>query len=170
MAKKGTPRKRRTREHVLADLSIHHVEGYVLRCGFTLERVAHDYGVDLLLFTYNDLGEIENGEIRFQVKATESPRILPDKKAIAFRLEQKDVRFWLGELSPVILIVYDGNKDQAFWLYVQAYFAKRKAWALGQTVTVHLPMANRLSEDAVKLFREFRDNVAGQIEGVRHEQ
>ena len=37
-----------------------------------LERVIHDYGIDLLLFTYDQSGEVENGEIRIQVKASES--------------------------------------------------------------------------------------------------
>ncbi len=37
-------RKRRTREHVIADLCAHHVEGFVLRCGWTVERTRHDYG------------------------------------------------------------------------------------------------------------------------------
>src|SRR5438105_586468 len=37
------PRKRRTREHVIADLSVNHVERFVLRCGWTTERTRHDY-------------------------------------------------------------------------------------------------------------------------------
>ena len=32
-------RKCRTREHVIADLSVHHVEGHVLRCGWVIERI-----------------------------------------------------------------------------------------------------------------------------------
>ena len=31
-------RKRRTREHIITDLSVHHVEGHVLRCGWVVER------------------------------------------------------------------------------------------------------------------------------------
>src|SRR5437660_1542756 len=38
-------RKRRTREHVIADLSINHVERCVLRCGWTAERTRYDYGI-----------------------------------------------------------------------------------------------------------------------------
>ena len=38
------PGKRRTRAHVLADLSINHVERHVLLCGFSVDRVEHDYG------------------------------------------------------------------------------------------------------------------------------
>ena len=42
-----TARKKRTREHIIADLSAHHVEGHILRCGCTAERIVHDYGMDL---------------------------------------------------------------------------------------------------------------------------
>jgi hypothetical protein len=59
-------RKRRTREHILADLSVHHVEGPILRCGFTAERVFHDYGVDLYMSTYKANGEAENDLVLFQ--------------------------------------------------------------------------------------------------------
>jgi hypothetical protein len=38
------PRKRRTRQHVIADLSVHHVEGFVLAEGHTAQRVERDYG------------------------------------------------------------------------------------------------------------------------------
>lgn len=32
------PRKQRTRQHVIADLSIHHVEGFILEEGHTADR------------------------------------------------------------------------------------------------------------------------------------
>src|SRR5262245_34338564 len=63
-------RKRRTREHVIADRSVHHVEGFVLRCGWTVERTRHDYGIDLFRETYHVDGEVENGWVSFQLKAT----------------------------------------------------------------------------------------------------
>jgi hypothetical protein len=46
-------RKRRTREHVIADLRVNHVERLVLRCGWTVERTRYDYGLDLDMHTYN---------------------------------------------------------------------------------------------------------------------
>ena len=52
-------RKRRTREHVIADLSANHVEKQALLCGFSVERVRHDYGIDLIWFTYDEHGEVE---------------------------------------------------------------------------------------------------------------
>jgi hypothetical protein len=65
------PGKRRTREHVIADLAVNHVERQALLCGHTVERVRSDYGVDLLLFTFDASGEMEDGYIPIQVKATE---------------------------------------------------------------------------------------------------
>ena len=167
MSKRASPsfaRKRRTRAHVLADLSVNHVERHVLRGGHTLERIIHDYGVDLLLFTYDQSGEVENGEIRIQVKATESTRRLTRGDVVACRLEQKDVRFWLNELMPVILVVYDALEDQAYWLYVQAYFAALREFRFGQTVTVYVHRENVFSEAAVAKFRELRREVMRQIE------
>jgi hypothetical protein len=41
------PRKRRTREHIIADLSVNHVERLILRCGWVARRMNPDYGIDL---------------------------------------------------------------------------------------------------------------------------
>jgi hypothetical protein len=41
--KKPVPRKkRRTREHVIADLSANHVERHALLCGYSVERHVHE--------------------------------------------------------------------------------------------------------------------------------
>jgi hypothetical protein len=68
---KKLPWKRCTRAHVIADLSVHHLEGQVLLCGYAMERVAHDYGINLELFTLNKKGEIEEGKVLLQVKASD---------------------------------------------------------------------------------------------------
>ena len=49
-------RKRRTRGHIIADLGVHHLEGHVLRCGYTLERITHDYGLDVVIRTFDARG------------------------------------------------------------------------------------------------------------------
>jgi len=63
------PRKQRTREHVIADLSVHHVEGFILEEGHTTQRLGSDYGYDLLLWTFDEHGYAEPGSIYFQFKA-----------------------------------------------------------------------------------------------------
>ena len=66
------PRKRRTRQHVIADLSVHHVEGFILEEGHTAQRMEKDYGYDLLLFTYDEQGYAEPDFVPIQLKAAES--------------------------------------------------------------------------------------------------
>jgi hypothetical protein len=89
-------RKRRTRQHVIADLTINYVERVVLRCGWTVERMRHDYGIDLMMRTYADTGEAEAGATYFQVKATDSLTRSADKQSIAVRLAWRDLLFYSG--------------------------------------------------------------------------
>jgi hypothetical protein len=77
-------RKRRTREHVIADLSVNHVERLVLRCGWTVERTQYDYGLDLVMRTYSASGEIESGTVWFQLKATDHLPQSHDQQTILF--------------------------------------------------------------------------------------
>jgi hypothetical protein len=71
--------------------------------------------------------------------------------------------FWLNEARPVILVMYDAARDQAFWLNVQEYFRGQR-WAeragATTTVTVRIPTANILDESAVRRFGRFRDEYA----------
>jgi hypothetical protein len=166
-------RKRRTREHILADLSVHHVEGHVLRCGWVVERIVHDYGIDLELHTFTRRGEVQEGEVLLQVKARKRLHLRAGETSLAFRVERSDVIRWLAELFPVILIVYDARKDIAYWLYVQTYFRQLPGFnlfAAGDTITVRIPVANVLSSAAVRQFGRFRARVAAQIRKVVHDQ
>ncbi len=152
-------RKRRTREHIISDLSVNYFERQSLLCGFSVERVTHDYGYDLFLFTYNAEGEIDNGDIRVQLKATDNlPSPKPDG-TFPFLVSRSDLVLWLNELMPVILSIYDAQADTAYWLYIQQYFhqiAEFNFFAVGQTVTVHVPLTNVLEPEAVKKFTVFQ--------------
>src|SRR5947208_8110925 len=92
-----TERKRRTREHVLADLSANYVEKQALLCAFTAERVRFDYGIDLMLQTFNRRGEVENGWIPFQLKATDRVKLIDGGRAVSCRVERAHLRHWLNE-------------------------------------------------------------------------
>ena len=67
-----TVRKRRTRAHVIADLSVNHVEGFILNEGHTAQRLGSDYGYDLVLFTHDEQGYLEPGAIYIQLKASDN--------------------------------------------------------------------------------------------------
>lgn len=147
-------RKRRTRGHIIADLSANHVERQALLCGYSVERVIHDYGIDLLLYTYTEEGEVENEIIKIQMKATDSLPVLKDGRTIAFPVLRADLHYWLGEILPVIFVVYDAQADIAYWLYVQAYFQNLPDSGLtqvGETVTLYLSRSDIVDTEAVTL-------------------
>jgi hypothetical protein len=163
-------RKRRTREHIIADLCAHHVEGPILRVGFTAERIVHDYGVDLTMYTYNRHGEIEPDAVLFQLKATDHLKRSADGTAVLVRVERADLDGWLEQTFPVILIIYDAQTAIAYWLYIQRRFKGEKGPSKGtkKTVTIHVPVANVLNEDAVRHFATAKAAIQTQTRGVGH--
>jgi len=160
-------RKRRTKEHVIAGLGVNFVERCALLAGYSVESIEHDYGVDLLLFTYNEAGEIENGSVSLQVKASDNLTVLADQETVSFPIARADLDHWLQELYPCILIVYDAQADEAFWLYVQAYFKGQSDFdigRIGETIQVRLSKANRVTPAAMRRFAEFKARVLQQAE------
>ena len=145
--------KLRTARHVLADLSVNHLERHVLLCGSIVERPYRDYGYDLMMTSFNVVGEIEAGNVFFQLKATDDLPLLADGKTISWVISRRDLLLWLDEACPVILVVYDGKRDRAFWLHIQAYFADRPTadlFLVGQTINVHLRLSDRLNGRSVR--------------------
>ena len=166
-------RKRRTREHVIADLSVNYVERQALLCNYSMERFIHDYGLDLLISTYSDSGDYENGEVRIQVKATDHLRLIADGRFATWRVSREDVHHWLHETMPVILVLYDAAGDVAYWLYVQAFFQGQRDFdiaKLGKQVTIPIPTRQVLDRVAMRKFAEYRDRVQAQARGVVHHE
>ena len=155
--RKNASRKRRTREHVIADLAVNHVERYVLRSGHVMQRVIHDYGLDAAITTFNHRGEVENGLVWMQIKATDHPRRMAARVALAVRVERKHLLFWMGERYPVILVLYAASEDVAYWFDVQTELRdSSKLFGLprfGTSLTIHIPLAQVLDETAIATFR-----------------
>jgi hypothetical protein len=98
-------RKRRTRAHVIAEMSANHFERQALLCGFSVERIRYDYGIDLVMTTYDHTGEVQNGQVLIQLKASDQPRTPRGSRHIVVRVLKKDLESWLKEAMPVILSI-----------------------------------------------------------------
>ncbi len=162
-------RKRRVRQHIIADLSVNYVERYALRCGFSVERVQYDYGTDLILFSYDVNGEIEPGQVYMQLKATDHLSILEDQQTITLPVKRSDLELWLDEPMPYILALYDAGTDRAYWLYVQAYFNRLPGFRLEDApdiVAMHFTMDNVLSEVAIKRFAHYKNELLRQMKAT----
>lgn len=161
-------RKRRTRQHIIADLSTNYVERTILACGYSIERIGSDYGYDLLMFTYDANGEVENGLVHLQIKATDSPNRIAGGNAISFGLDRRDLALWLAEPYPVILVVYDAESSIGYWLHIQDYFSKLADFSIEnapESLSVHMSTSSILDEDAVRLFARYRDNAILRFRG-----
>ncbi len=145
-------RKRRTREHVIADLAVNYVERQALLCGYAVERRQKDYGIDLEIITFDEHGELENGNLLVQVKATDHLQVVDGGRAIACRVDVKDVRAWLGEFMPVFLALYDSVGDVTYWIDIQRYYKHLQGRPKASTgrVTVRLPRENALTPDVIQ--------------------
>ena len=148
-------RKVRTPEHVIADLSYNFLERKVLQRGHWLDAPRNDYGIDAIMFHHSRRGEIENGEVRFQLKAKHKLRMSRDETWISQRVNIRDLRYWCFELFPVVIIVYEAEKHRAFWLHIQDYMDRNPGLMDSDagTVTWRIPSRNKLNLYAVGCFR-----------------
>lgn len=147
--------KRRTRQHVIADLAVHHVEGFILEEGHTCQRLGSDYGYDLVMWTFDAEGYAEPGSVYMQVKATDS--LVESGSDYVFDLDIRDYNLWLREDSPVFLILFDATHRRAYWLDVQRYFSMddaRQPQKGARTVRLRVPKRHRLNRRAVALMRQ----------------
>lgn len=151
-------RKRRTREHIIADLSVNHIERHVLRAGHTVQRLHFDYGYDLFVQTFDEHGGLEPGYILLQLKATDAPGWVAERQAVAVVLERRDLETWRDETSPVFLSLYAAAQDEAYWLFLDRELLTRAlASSSGESVTLRIPSANLFNEMAVARMQSIKN-------------
>jgi hypothetical protein len=153
-------RKRRTREHILEDLSLHHIQGFVLRCGFTVQPTRADYGYDMCLQTYNDQGEIEDELIWLQLKAGETldRYLLKKDDCFSFPINVKDYRLWTRAILPVYFILYDARLDEAYWSSMKDDTLPSPK-ATEKTVQLHVPRHQIVGIQTVLMMRQRKNQL-----------
>ena len=150
-----TPRKQRTRQHVIADKSVNYVERFIIDEGHTTQRMEKDYGYDLMLFTYDEQGYLEPGLAFLQLKAAET--LKQSGSAYVFDLDIRDYHLWVTENSPVFLVLFSAAQRRAYWLHVQHYFEKdvsRRPRKGAKTIRVRVPKRQTFSRRAVAQMRD----------------
>ena len=152
----ATPGKQRTREHVIAALSVNFVERLVLKCGYVVQRSDPDYGYDLRVETFDEQGNLEAEQVPLQLKATD--RIdqyeLAREESFSFPLSTNDYRLWREEVMPVFLILYDSRIEEAYWLHIQDYDQTQQPKVEGDTIRVHIPRKQVLGVQTIRMMRD----------------
>ncbi len=160
------PRKQRTRQHVIADLSVHYVEGFILEAGHTAQRFGSDYGYDLLVSTFDEQGYVEPGSIYCQVKAMET--LEASGTDYLFDVDIRDYNLWIKEKLPVFFILFDASRRRAYWLAVQRYFHEddtRQPKKGAKTVRVRVPKRQAVNDRAIAKMRELKWEAIHQEKG-----
>ncbi len=142
---------------MIADLSVHHVEGFILAEGHTAQRVDRDYGYDLILSTFDEQGYVEPGLLFIQIKAAESLR--KNGQYFVYDLDIRDYNLWTWEKLPVILILFDVGKERSYWLPIQEYFRDnpdRKPRRGNRTIRVLIPSGQTVNREAIARMREMK--------------
>jgi len=162
-------RKIRTPAHVIADLSYNYLERTVLRRGHWLDSPRNDYGIDATMFHHNERGEVENGEVRFQLKATAEPRTSRNGKWISQRVDYRDIQYWYFEPYPVILMLYDATRNRGYWLHVQEFIDQNPAImdASSESVTLRIPTSNLINLRAIDRFRKLSIETVAAFQNQR---
>jgi hypothetical protein len=162
------PRKRRTRQHVIAAQSVNFVERFVVDAGHTAQRVEYDYGYDLLVSTFDEEGFEEPGLIYLQLKATDTITMSASGEEVVFDIAVADCNLWTAETMPVVLVVFDAQKRQGWWLYVQRYFADepaRMAKKGANSVRVFIPKRQRFGRRTMAAMRAWKGAILEQSWG-----
>jgi hypothetical protein len=162
---------RRTRQHVIAAMGLIHVQKAFIDKGHTVDRGSEDYGYDLVANTFDEDGYQEDGDIRIQVKATDTIHRFRRRDSFSFEVEVKHYNLWMQARMLVFLILYDAREKKGYWLYVQAYFVedRRRGPKKGaKTVTVHVPFGNEFTEDTIDYMCGRKTAILAQLRGTEH--
>ena len=143
--------KQRTREHIIADLSVNHAERQFLIAGYTSGRVLSDYGYDMVINTFDDAGHLEPGLIFVQMKASDAPTYNQSGDFVTLRVDERDDIIWREEIYPVALIMYDAAKEAAYYVHYQTL-------PLNSRQSVRIPTTNRFDANAAKVLRDAKRN------------
>ena len=154
-------KKLRTRQHFIEDFGMNHIERYILHAHCTLQRHLYDYGYDAFINTYGENGEYENKVIQIQLKSTDNIQYSKSKNAIVFDLEKRDLELWLFSDDPVIFIVYDALKENAYWIGLLEYFKENRdsLKKVNKFVRVYIPYDNVFTDKTVQYFKEIKNRV-----------
>ena len=122
-----TMKKLRTRQHIIEDLGLNHIERQILLTGNTFRRFGdNDYGYDGMIETFNERGETENLTFMVQLKSTDNIQFSVQKGGFTIDLSKRDLEHWLKSQLSVLLILYDAQGEIAYFVDLQSYFNENR--------------------------------------------
>ena len=119
--------KLRTRQQIIEDLAINHIERQILLSGNVLKRKGDiEYNYDGAIVTFDETGQINNLSLMIQLESTDVIQLSPKKAGFSIDLSKRDLERWLNTETPVLLILYDAQQDIAYFTDLQTYFNENR--------------------------------------------
>lgn len=146
-------KKRRTRQHIIEDLGLNHIERQILLTGNVFRRFGdHDYGYDGLIETFDEHGQTDNPIFNVQVKSTDVIQYSPQNDGFIIDLSRRDLEFWLKSFVPVLLILYDAQQEIAYFTDLQSYFNKNRIALknVRKFVRIYIPQKSVFNKSAIQ--------------------
>ena len=120
-------KKRRTRQHIIEDLGLNHIERQILLSGNVLRRFSdNDYGYDGMIDTFDEQGQAHNLNLMVQLKSTDVIQQSSQNGGYIVDLSKRDLEHWLTSVVPVLLILYDAQLEISYFTDLQTYFNKNR--------------------------------------------
>lgn len=150
---------RRPFEHVLGDIGVSHFTRAALKAGFLVDRISQDYGIDLNVYTFDSNQNLETGMICIQSKAQGHVRYEPNadspKYAVFSNLKTSNINAWLTAGAPVFLVVYDHERNTAYWEQVDRYFSETNL--NGTTNMIRIPVDQVVNAVGMRRMQELKN-------------
>ena len=113
-----TPLPKRTREHVLEELSLQHLKS-ILPPEWISEEVRRDYGLDVRVELVAQEG-VTALEFSVQLKGTNELDMSGGD--VLHRCKVPTAHYFLKRPEPVMYVVYDAGGNTAYWVWGQPYW------------------------------------------------
>lgn len=131
--------------------------------GFVTGDITPDLGEDILVRIYDN--RVSTGlSFYVQLKSAEDiEKYLLKTDEISYPFEVKDLEHWAAQAVTVILIVWDVNRKQGWWIWINdaiKYLQEKSPdWKQHDTANVHLPSKNKLNESGLLEIRHLLANL-----------
>lgn len=126
--------------------------------GFVTSAITTDLGEDILVRIY-DKGVSTGISFYVQLKSTDNIEKYRLRTGdISYPFQVKDLEHWSSQAITVILIVWDINQRQGWWIWINNAIKwlneNNSDWLKNETVNVHLSSKNKVAYDGLREIRK----------------
>lgn len=138
---------KRPRQHIIEKKSRQFVER-ILPAEWLVESGQDDYGIDLVVEIVVD-EQVTGAHFLMQLKGTDELTVR-EGGYIAHNCSTSALRYYLERPELIIYLVYDAEKKEGYWLWIQDFIRSLKpGWQNQKTVTVQISLTNMFNDNAV---------------------